>query len=67
MSDVRAAIPQLLSLGWSKPVLNKPSVCKDIRDLHDLYVIAPVDKAVNNFVVVCKKFLCGGFIKRVRH
>ena len=42
----------LLSLGRSKPVLNKPSVCKDIRELHDRYVIAPADKAANNFVVV---------------
>ena len=37
-------------------MLNKPSVRKDIRDLHDSYVIAPADKAANNFVVVCKKF-----------
>ena len=42
-------------LGWSKPMLNKPSVRKDIRDLHDSYIIVPADKASNNFVVVCKK------------
>ena len=46
----------MLLLGLSKPVLNKPSVRKVIRDLHDSYVIAPADKADNNFVVVCKKF-----------
>ena len=37
-------------------MLNKPSVRKDIQALHDSYVIAPADKAANNFVVVCKKF-----------
>ena len=55
----------LLSLGRSKPVLNKQSVRKDIWDLHDSYIIAPADKSVN-FVVVCKKFYAG-FIKRVRY
>ena len=40
----------------SKPVLNKPSVRKDIWDLHDSYIIAPADEAANNFVVICKKF-----------
>ena len=46
----------MLSLGRSKQVLNKPSVRKDIRDLHNSYVIVTVDKAANNFIVVCKKF-----------
>ena len=46
----------MLSLGWSKPVLNKPSVREDIRDLHDSYVIVPADKGANNFVMVCNKF-----------
>ena len=36
-------------------MLNKLSVRKDIHDLHESYVIAPADKAANNFVVVCKK------------
>ena len=46
----------MLSLGWPKLVLNKPSFRKDSWDLHDSYVIVPADKADNNFVVVCKKF-----------
>ena len=40
----------LLSLGRSKPVLNKPSVRKDIQDFHDSHIIVPADKAANNFV-----------------
>ena len=44
----------MLSLGRSKPVLNKPSVRKDIQDLHDRYIIVPADKAANNFDVVCE-------------
>ena len=43
----------LLSLGRFKPVLNKPSFRKDIQDLLDNCIIAPADKAVDNFVVVC--------------
>ena len=56
----------LLSLGRSKPVLNKLSVRKDIHDLHDSYVIAPADKAAYNFVAVCKKFYVE-VLFRVRH
>ena len=45
-----------LSLGRSKPLLNKPNVRKDIWDLHDGFVIVPEEQTANNFVVVCKKF-----------
>ena len=51
----------LLSLGRCKPDLNKPSVRKVIRDLHDSYVIAPADKAAHNNVVY---FFIKGFIWR---
>ena len=41
----------------SSHMLDKPEVCKYINFLHDRFVIVPVDKASNNFVIVCKKYL----------
>lgn len=36
---------------------NFSSIDKDyIRDLHSKYVICPVDKAANNFAIICKSF-----------
>lgn len=40
----------------SKSVLSKQEVKEYIITLHDKYIIIPADKAVGNFIVVCKKY-----------
>ena len=40
----------------SNDVFKQPDVKKYIEHLHDRFVIVPVDKASNNFAIICKKF-----------
>ena len=37
-------------------IMDRPEVCQYINYLHDRFVIVPVDKASNNFGIVCKSF-----------
>ena len=37
-------------------ILSKPSVKEALTDLHNDFVLAPVDKAANNVAIVCKSF-----------
>ena len=37
-------------------ILQDDFVKRDLADLHDKYVICPIDKAGHNFAIVCKKF-----------
>ena len=40
----------------SNDIFKQPEVIKFIDKLHSRFVIVPVDKASNNFAVICKKF-----------
>ena len=40
----------------SNDVFRQPDVKKYIEHLHNRFVIVPVDKASNNFAIICKKF-----------
>jgi hypothetical protein len=40
----------------SKSILNQPEVKQYLSELHKKFVIVPVDKASNNFAVICKKY-----------
>ena len=37
---------------------NDPDVKDTLRRLHDDFVLVPADKAANNVIVVCKKYIC---------
>ena len=37
-------------------ILNTPDVMKYKQDLHARFVIVPIDKASNNFAIICKRF-----------
>ena len=37
-------------------ILSNDNVLKELKDLHDKYVLVPTDKAANNVTIVCKKF-----------
>ena len=54
--DIAKALTCLPNTFKSSHILNKPEVCKYINFLHDRFVIVPVDKASNNFGIVCKIF-----------
>ena len=38
-------------------ILKTPDVIQVISDLHDKFVLTPIDKAANNFAIICKKIL----------
>ena len=40
----------------TKPVLKDEDVKKYLSDLHDKFVIVPIDKAANNVAIICKNF-----------
>ena len=40
----------------SNDIFRQPDVIQYINKLHDRFVIVPVDKASNNFAIICKKF-----------
>ncbi len=41
---------------FSNEVLNDPDVAMYVNHLHSRFVIVPVDKAANNFAIICKQF-----------
>ena len=56
LQEIKLILKQLPSKFPSSQILNRPEVIKYIQYLHDRFVIVPVDKASNNFGIVCKKF-----------
>ena len=38
-------------------ILNDPNLKDTLRRLHDDFVLVPADKAANNVIVVCKKYI----------
>jgi hypothetical protein len=49
----------------SDTVLKDIEVKKDLKDLHNNFVITPTDKAGNNFSIVCKKFYVQCLLKEL--
>ena len=41
---------------FSNDIFEKQSVTNYLKELHDRFVIVPVDKAANNYAIVCKSF-----------
>ena len=46
-------------------ILSDPDVKDTLRRLHDDFVLVPADKAVNNVIVVCKKYYIETLIKEL--
>jgi hypothetical protein len=51
-----AKCKQSLRFRRTKPILQDPDAITELKRLHKLYVIVPVDKASKNIAFVCKKF-----------
>ena len=49
----------------TKPVLPDENVIRYLTDLHNKYVIVPIDKAANNIAIVCKRFYLTRLLKEV--
>lgn len=41
---------------YNKPVLNERTVRQNLEKLHNRFVIVQVDKAANNFAIICKNY-----------
>ena len=54
--DIDRALKCLPNTFKYSHILDKPEVCKHINFLYDRFVIVPVDKASDNFGIVCKTF-----------
>ena len=46
-------------------ILNDPDMKDTLRRLHDDFVLVPADKAVNNVIVMCKKYYIKTLIKEL--
>ena len=40
----------------TNPVLKQDAVTEYLRELHNKYVLVPIDKAANNIAMICKKY-----------
>ena len=50
-----------------QPVLKRPEVTEYLRNLHDNFVLVPIDKASNNIAVICKKYYVEIILKEIGH
>ena len=46
-------------------ILNDLDVKDTVRRLHDVFVLAPADKAANNVIIVCKRYYIETLIKEL--
>ena len=49
----------------TKPILKDENVVRYLQDLHNRYVIVPIDKAANNISIICKRFYVLRLLKEV--
>ena len=49
----------------SNPVLKQPDVVQYLQQLHQKYVLVPIDKAANNVAIICKKHYVEVILKEV--
>ena len=49
----------------SNPVLKQPEVQQYLQELHEKYVLVPIDKAANNVAIICKKHYVDVIIKEI--
>ena len=45
-----------ITISPTKPLLQNQDVLSALAELHDKFVIVPIDKASNNVAIVCKRF-----------
>ena len=49
----------------TEPVLKQKAVIEYLHELHELYVLVPIDKAANNIVIICKKCYVTVILKEI--
>ena len=49
----------------TNPVLKQPDVVKYLEELHQKYVLVPIDKAANNVAIICKKYYVDVILKEI--
>jgi hypothetical protein len=49
----------------TNPVLKQPDVISYLNELHQKYVLVPIDKAANNVAIICKKYYVDVILKEV--
>ena len=49
----------------TKPILKDENVIRYLKDLHNRYVVVPIDKAANNISIICKRFYVLRLLKEV--
>ena len=54
-SKIQVLRPKI-TISPTKPFLQNQDVLSALADLHDKFVIVPIDKASNNIAIVCKRF-----------
>ena len=47
-------------------ILDQPDVKDTLHKLHANYVLVPADKAVNNVIIVCKKYYIDTLVKELK-
>ena len=49
----------------TNPVLKQDAVIEYLNELHEKYVLVPIDKAANNIAIICKKYYVTVILKEI--
>ena len=49
----------------TKPILEDEDALAALSDLHSKFVVVPIDKASNNFTIICKRFIIQKLLNEV--
>ena len=49
----------------TNPVLKQDAVIEYLNELHEKYVLIPIDKTTNNIVIICKKYCVTVILKEI--
>ena len=49
----------------TSPVLKQDAVIEYLNELHEKYVLVPIDRAANNIAIICKKYYINVILKEI--
>ena len=58
---------QKIKFQKSNPVLKRPDVVNYLRELHENFVLVPIDKASSNIAIICKRFYVELILREIGH
>ena len=67
VDDKIRALRRRIKFQKSNPVLKRPEVADYLKQLHEKFVLVPIDKAGNNIAIICKLYYVEVILKEIGH